>query len=271
MENNGFYNSVVYKERQSEVTRKNWQKGIYNFLRKREKRQCTNPDCGNWFEIQLADIRKFCSRKCAAQVNNLQRSNMSSKMKERMMGLYQKGLSMQEISDRVGGSAHKVSYWLDKCNIPRRSPSEAAYAKWNPDGDPFKIKVTFNKKEELLKGIGLGLYLGEGNKSSKAAVRLGNSDPKIIRLFRKFLIEIYGIKKDKLKYSLLLFNDADKRKAIDFWTKELGLTPSQIRSITSLKPRGKGTYKKKSMTGVLIFEFNNTKLKKEIDKMVETL
>jgi hypothetical protein len=196
MGNNTFYNSLAYKERQSEIARENWRKGIYDFLRKQEKRQCANSNCGKWFEAQLSDVKKFCSRKCAAQINNPQRSNMSFQIKERMVGLYQRGLSMQEIADKMGWSLHKVSYWLNKCNIPRRSPSEAAYAKWNPNGDPFKIKDKLNKNKILLKGLGLGLYLGEGDKSKvNTSVRLANTDPQIIKKFKEFLVKICGLKK----------------------------------------------------------------------------
>jgi hypothetical protein len=43
MKNDGFYSLITYKKRQSEITKKNWQMGIYDFFRKREKRQCVNP------------------------------------------------------------------------------------------------------------------------------------------------------------------------------------------------------------------------------------
>ena len=169
MKNSGFYNSITYKERQSEIARKNWQIGIYDFLRKQEKRQCINPNCRRWFEIKPADTKKFCSRKCAAQVNNPKRSNMSFQAKENIVNLYRRGLSMQEIADKMEWSLHKVSYWLNKCNTPRRSLSEAVYLKWNPNGDPFKVKENLTKNEILLKGLGLGLYWG---KEIKAAIIL---------------------------------------------------------------------------------------------------
>ena len=145
MGNNTFYNSLAYKERQSEIARENWRKGIYDFLRKQEKRQCANSNCGKWFEAQLSDVKKFCSRKCAAQINNPQRSNMSFQIKERMVGLYKRGLSMQEIADKMGWSLHKVSYWLNKCNIPRRSPSEAAYANGILTATLSKLKINLIK------------------------------------------------------------------------------------------------------------------------------
>jgi len=178
---------------------------------------------------------------------------------------------MQEISSKIGVKYNKIVYWMRKYGILRRSRSEAIYIKLNPKGDPFKIKNKLNKDESFLKGLGLGLYWGEGNKANKTAVRLGNSDPKLIKLFRYFLIKICGVKKEKFKYNLLLFNDANKKKAVNFWEKELGSPTIRIGSITALKPRGKGNYKNKSMTGVLMIEFNNIKLKKEIDKMLKLL
>ncbi len=158
MKSISFYNSVVYKERQAGITKQNWQNGIYDFLRKQEKRQCANGKCGKWFEVQPSDTKKFCSCKCAAQVNNPKRNNMSSQDKERIVSLYQKGLSMQGIADKMGWSIHKVSYWLEKYNISRRSPSEAAYLKWNPNGDPFHIKRNLTLKDHILFGLGIGLF-----------------------------------------------------------------------------------------------------------------
>lgn len=176
--------------------------------------------------------------------------------------------SSSEISKLLGFSENKINYWLRKYDIGKRTISEAVYIRNNPRGDPFKIKRNLNTREQNLLGMGLGLYWGEGNKSSKTSVRLGNSDPKLIRVFREFLIKICGVKDERIKYNLLLFNDADKDKAIKFWKYELGYPVNRIGSISILKPRGKGNYKKKSMTGVLSIELNNTKLKKEIDNML---
>ena len=111
---NSFHNSVVYKGKQAEIARKNWQKGVYDFLRKREKRQCINPKCGGWFEAEPADPKKFCSRKCAAQVNNSKRSNIPLNAKEKLIKLYQKGFSMQEISDKTGWKYGQVVYLMKK-------------------------------------------------------------------------------------------------------------------------------------------------------------
>lgn len=270
MEGISFYNSITYKERQAEITRKNWQKGIYDFLRKQGKRQCANSKCGKWLEVTPADPKRFCSRKCAAQINNAKRSNINSQAKEEIVSLYRKGLSMQEIAEKMEWGVHKISYWLDKCNVLRRSPSEAAYAKWNPNGDPFKIKNKLNLKEILLKGLGLGLYWGEGDRSSNnTSVRIGNTDPYLLKKFKEFLVKICGVKKDKFKYSLILFNDCNEGEAIKFWEQHLKIKRNQLGKITKIPPRGKGTYKKKSQFGVFTIIVTNKKLKEQIFKMIE--
>ncbi|MBU4298502.1 hypothetical protein KJ636_00450 [Patescibacteria group bacterium] len=177
-----FYSSVAYKERQAEITKQNWQMGIYDFFRKREKRQCANPNCGKWFEAEPADPKKFCSCKCAAQVNNPKRGGISLQAKKEIISLYQKGLSMQEISDKIDWKHGKVVYWMRKFNMPRRSRSAANYIKYNPNGDPFKIKKLKTRKDIELFNLGIGLFLGEGGKKNKFNLVLPNSDPKILRL-----------------------------------------------------------------------------------------
>jgi len=269
MKNLSLYDSIAYKKKQSKITRKNWRKGVYKSLCKTERRQCINPDCNKWFEVKQSNKKRFCSRSCAAKINNSKRSKVNSYTKKEIKRLYKGGLSMKEISQKLG--CNTVAYWMKKIGIPRRNISDAVYQRLNPNGDLFHIKENLSAKEQKLFGLGIGLYLGEGNSNNKHAVRLCNSDPKIIKLFRKFLIKICRIDQKKLRYNLLLFNDASKKKALNFWAKELGITKKQIGSVTSLKSRGEGTYKKKSMTGVLIIEFNNVKLRKEIDNMIENL
>jgi hypothetical protein len=142
--------------------------------------------------------------------------------KEKLESLYKKGLSMQEISVQTGNSYKTIVYRMEKYNIPKRNRSEATYVKRNPDGDPFRIKKKLNLKETELKFLGLGLYWGEGDKSkNNTSVRLSNTDPQLIKKFREFLMKICRVKKEKIFYSLILFNDANEKEAIKFWTQHL--------------------------------------------------
>ncbi|MDD5145848.1 MAG: hypothetical protein PHF44_03330 [Candidatus Pacebacteria bacterium] len=185
---------------------------------------------------------------------------------KKLANLYlNKNESAFEIAKASGCSENKINYWLHKYAIQKRTISEAIYIKHNPAGDPFKIKNRLNKKEVELKGLGLGIYWGEGDKSpNNTAVRVGNTDPFLIKKFREFLRKIYRVKEEKFFYGLILFNDIKKANAVEFWEKQLGIKRSQLGKITIIPPQGKGTYKKKSENGVLILGFTNKKLKEQI-------
>ena len=107
--------------------------------------------------------------------------------------------------------------------------------------------------------------MGEGDKSpNNTAVRVSNTDPFLIKKFREFLRKVYGVKEEKFKYNLILFNDIDKYKAIKFWEENLNIDRKQLGKITIIPSQGKGTYKKKSEYGVCILAFINKKLKEQI-------
>lgn len=111
---------------------------------------------------------------------------------------------MAEIAKKIGCSINKIAYWMDKYKIKRRSNSEATYVKRNPNGDPFKIKNKLNLKEQQLQGLGIGIYWGEGDKGNPHSLRVANTDPKLIRVFIRFLLEICRLEKKKLDIVLFV-------------------------------------------------------------------
>lgn len=66
-----FFNDPNYRKKQSEITHLNWQKGIYDFKIKKERRQCLNPNCKNFLIVPQSDKQKYCSHNC----HNLARRN----------------------------------------------------------------------------------------------------------------------------------------------------------------------------------------------------
>src|SRR3989338_4136324 len=179
--------------------------------------------------------------------------------------------SSAEIADIFRCSEHKINYWIKKFGIPKRSMSDAMYAKYNPDGDPFKIKNVATVEDAELFGLGLGLYWGEGNKKSKNSIRLGNTDPRIIKTFLRFLINLFRIKKKKLRFGLQIFDDMNEKEMLKFWTnqlKEFNISREQFFKVIITPSRSLGTYKEKSKFGVMTVHFCNTKLKNLIDDML---
>lgn len=185
--------------------------------------------------------------------------------------LYAKGYSMKRISEELGYSEHKIVYWMGKYNILRRTRSEANYAFYNPEGDPFSIKRNLDASEEKLMGLGLGIYWGEGDKVSKYQLRVTNTDPDLIKVFIKFLRDICQLKEDKISYHLICFNDSDIVKCSKYWSNQLKISEDKFGKIVQIAPQGKGTYRRKSQFGVCTVIVSNIKLKAWVMQELQNL
>ena len=180
--------------------------------------------------------------------------------------------SVSQIAKKLRCSEHKINYWLAKFKIPKRSISESVYLYHNPLGDPFKILSPQTTEEAFLLGLGVGLYWGEGTKSNKNTVRLGNTDPKLIKKFIEFLIKVCGIKKNKLRFGLQIFSDMSINEALKFWQHKLTMSKKQFFPTTVVTPaRSLGTYRQKTKHGVLTIYYCNKKLRDILCQMVENM
>lgn len=179
--------------------------------------------------------------------------------------------SVAEVARIYKCSEHKINYWLHKHGISKRSISEAIYLKRNPRGDPFLFRNPSSRKDAFLYGLGIGLYWGEGNKRNRLSIRLGNTDPNLIKKFIQFLTEIYSIKTSKLRFWLQIFGDMSEKEALDFWTKTLKVNRSQFSKTTVTPSSGVGTYREKTAHGVLSVYFHNKKLRDSIVGVVENI
>lgn len=180
--------------------------------------------------------------------------------------------SSRQISTIFRCSEHKVNYWIHKHGIKKRSIADSIYIKCNPSGNPFSVNQSFQMNQNFIYGLGLGLFWGEGNKRNKNSVRLGNTDPDLIRLFIIYLRSVYNIDTEKLNFSIQVFEDLDVDIVRNFWIGKLGIKPNQIYTkITISKSGRKGNYLNKSKYGVITVYFHNTKLKQIIDREIENI
>lgn len=189
--------------------------------------------------------------------------------KEKLEILYfRKGKSMQDVADILGCSLHKVKYWMEKHNLKIRSISDAIYLKCNPDGDPFVFREPRTSKEAKLYGLGIGLYWGEGTKASKDSVRLGNTDPYLVEKFIEFLVTFFGINRADLRFGLQIFTDINPKMAMDFWMKTLKIKEHQFYRPLVTKSDSLGTYRKKSLYGVITVMYHNKKLRNQLVELL---
>lgn len=180
-----------------------------------------------------------------------------------------KQYSAAEIARRLACSEHAVNYWIKKYSIQKRSISEAIYLKRNPHGNPFTIRAPQTIEEGILYGLGIGLYWGEGTKADVVSVRIGNSNPELIKTFIRFLVTFYEIDIRRLRFGLQVFGDMDEKAARLYWTRRLGVSEGQFYKTITTPYRGIGNYRKKAEYGVLTLYFSNKKLRDIICHAIE--
>lgn len=221
--------------------------------------------CGKAYWVQptrLASSR-FCSNDCK------QASTGQAIPKAELMRLYYaEQRSMQEIADLFGCSANKIVYWMNYYGLERRQISDAVYAKWNPDGDPFCIHEPQTLEEHQLFALAIGLYMGEGTRNGIHEVALANTNPNVLKIFIRFMIEICGVQRDKLRLKLNVYDDCDVEEAINWWCNQVNLKKEQFFAPTIRLSRG-GTHIQKSQYGTVTVAFGNVKLKSIIMRWCE--
>ena len=176
--------------------------------------------------------------------------------------------SVASIAKQFGCSTNKVQFWMERYEIPRRTISDAIYAQHNPNGDPFCFAPPKTVEEAILFGLGLGLYWGEGTKANRNSVRLGNTDPKLIDKFLRFLVKFFSIDRNDCSFGLQVFSDMDPRKAQNYWQKQLKVKKSQFYKTIVTRTGAIGTYRRKSEYGVLTVYYNNSHLRTLIGSLL---
>ena len=172
-----------------------------------------------------------------------------------------KKLSMMEISKKLNCSHNQVVYWMKKYKIKRRSISDAIYQQHNPNGDPFQIQTIDTIEKAKLYGLGIGIYWGEGNKTNKYSIRLGNTDAKLLNIFISFLIEIFNVNRKDMRFQLQTFTDIDTNEALEYWINILSVDKSQFYKVRVTISGSVGTYRNKSRYGVVTVYYHNKRLR----------
>ena len=73
-----FYDSIEYRDKLSELSRKAWERGLFShLLAEVERRKCKRRDCTNFFQVKQYSVKQFCSKNCAVIYNNLARGPMN--------------------------------------------------------------------------------------------------------------------------------------------------------------------------------------------------
>ncbi len=114
---------------------------------------------------------------------------------------------------------------------------------------------------------GITAYLAQGNKTSRSLISLSSSDPRMLKIFSSFLLDLCALK--KVTYRLVLREDQVKREALEYWVSKNGLK-HEFFSKTTTRIKGKST-KNAKKHGVCTISVNSAYLKSKILKWIELL
>ncbi|MDD3087568.1 MAG: hypothetical protein PHP89_03290 [Candidatus Omnitrophica bacterium] len=169
--------------------------------------------------------------------------------KDKSRELRLQGYSMKQIAGLLGVSKGSVSNWVRDIPLPLEAAinidnqyligrEKARVTRLNNitsrNNEIFRICkeeiVPFSIRDLWM--AGLMIYAGEGNKSSVVSnqhVEVANSDPNILRIFIKFLVEICLISKGNIIIRLILYKDINIEEAYRYWSAELNIPRAQFR------------------------------------------
>jgi hypothetical protein len=156
-------------------------------------------------------------------------------------------MSVKEIARLVGVAPSSVSRWVRDIpltadqleSLRQRNPAynnqlrgasrnaERGRARRLAAQDEGRLRA---RQADSLYIAGVMLYWAEGDKSSRNAVRISNSDPEVLKLFMRFLRECLDVPNARVSVTCNLFADhVDRQVEIeDFWLDELELPRERL-------------------------------------------
>jgi hypothetical protein len=168
---------------------------------------------------------------------------LSPKQQQEAAKLYRGGLSARQIADHFGVSIDASYFTLRKLKIPRRSAKETNRIRFEAKALSYNLKTRLIKEERQLKIAAIMLYWAEGYKAGKGTVDFANSDPDMVVIFWKFLSEICGVDRKRVRLHLYAYEGQDIRSLKRFWANLLEL-PEQafvkpyVKKAAAPGPRG---------------------------------
>ena len=174
---------------------------------------------------------------------------MKIKEREQSRLLRKKGWSLNAISKEVGCSKGTISLWIrdipltrfqianlksaqDKGRAKAANHPNSSKSKWNK----IRTEIENQKQAEIplkptnadLKMVCAALYWAEGYKKGNALFVFANSDPDMIQLMVKFLVDVCKVPVEKLRGRVNIAPDLDVKDAEKYWSRISHIPTSQF-------------------------------------------
>jgi hypothetical protein len=207
---------------------------------------------------------------------------IDQEFKQKAFELRKAGLSYNQICGRLAISKSTLSLWFNttpwdeevkkqniaRANLISRERILEINAKRSKEYDENREEMKKQAREEfktlktnpLFVGA-LMLYLGEGDKSFRSAIRICNVDPNVLAIFINFLEGFCSINKGKIRFWLLCYPDHDTVECENWWLEKLRMGRDQLYKTQVIQGRHK---QKRLIYGVGNITITNTFLKAKI-------
>lgn len=175
---------------------------------------------------------------------------MSRKDKKEALELRRKNKSYKEISRLLGVPKSTLSDWFrddeeskklklllsDKNYNPRVAErirkfvinNKARWEQWREDARIEARKEFSQLSKNSLFIAGIMLYWAEGDSKIKNPFRFTNTNPKMIALYTKFLMNILKISPQKIRVGIILYPDLSEKECLAFWSKTTNIPSKQF-------------------------------------------
>jgi len=163
--------------------------------------------------------------------------------KEEAIKLRNKGLSINEISKKIGVAKSSVSLWVRNVELNSEqieSLSRKGFQikiiekrrKTRLDNEKAKRQVIIDKaQEQVIKLsekelwlIGVMLYWAEGGKTQRGLVRFSNGDPEMIKIMMAFFRRVCKVPEKKFRGYIHIHPHLNHIKAEKYWASVAGIS-----------------------------------------------
>jgi len=182
--------------------------------------------------------------------------------------LYYSGLSMKQVGKKINTSTWSINSAMRRYNIKRRATSQTRKIQFYNSPLSFNPKKKLTIKEQQLKTACLMLYWAEGAKSH-LSVDFANSDPLMIKIFIKFLRQIYQVNESRLRCLIYCYPSHNIQQLTKYWLKITNIPESQF-----IKPyirQDGGNIRDKMKHGLIHIRYSDKRLLQLILKEIEYL
>ena len=214
--------------------------------------------------------------------------------KRRAIELRRSGKSYRSIENELGIAKSTLSGWLKDVHLTQ-AQSKRLHQNWLEGLERArkmasqvhvttkKNSINMHKREaketvnsmkidkNLLEIMLVGLYLGDGFKVN-GRVGLGNSNPRIVKLFLTLIRVLYTINEDKIRVQIFARMDQKETELIQYWSDLLTVPMTQFHK-TQFDKRTAISKTKSNYYGVCAVSVSNMELQRHIlalgDQMVK--